>query len=170
VRLSVNKLIFLDFDGVLNRCEPEGWMITRTASGLEHGLVDNVAKLVFLTGAKVVVSSTWREMYSLKRLQKLLEDHGLHKRHVVDVTPDLPFTTRGFEIAAFLAKKRVAQPTQFVVLDDNDFGRFDMDPVRAHLVRTEAQNGFTEKDIDRAQALLTTGPIWDYALQLSAAG
>ena len=45
------KVIFLDFDGVITI--PPKWY-------LQAGLIKNVKKIVDATGAKIVVSSSWR--------------------------------------------------------------------------------------------------------------
>lgn len=168
--MNNNGYIFLDFDGVINRCDREGWTITDTKSRLEPGLVANVAGVVEATGASVVLSTTWREQVSFRKLQKLLHDHGLDQNHVVGVTPVLPDSIgRGAEIAMWL-DRTIIRPVRFVVLDDNDQDRFNMDPVRRHFVQTNPENGFREWDAIRAQALLTTGPLWTQEVQLIAAG
>ncbi len=59
------KIIFLDIDGVLNRCGiiPEHRTKTRNAHGcigLEPELVDMLVCMLEQTGAQVVLSSSWR--------------------------------------------------------------------------------------------------------------
>lgn len=158
-------LIFLDFDGVINQCDKQGWMITRTESGLDPILVRNVATLVEATGASVVLSTTWREQEDFTVLKQLLQDHGLAPQHVVGTTPIIVECARGFEIAQYLDQER--HEGRFVVLDDNDTGRFDMVPVRNHLVQTDCRAGFVQRDLKRAKYLLTEGAVWAPSLQFT---
>ncbi len=58
------KVIFLDVDGVLNS--------TPSGPDFEPGLVVWLNRLVDLSGAGVVVSSSWRLEYPLDRLVGLL--------------------------------------------------------------------------------------------------
>jgi hypothetical protein len=122
------KLLFLDFDGVLNSYQPTkvgspppGWEDRQPpqSSGINpRGLlkeldVDKVALLndiVSSSGCKVVVSSAWRLQFSLEELRWLLEGAGF-VGDVVGVTPDhsrrpklslsIP-GVRGLEIEAYL--------------------------------------------------------------------
>lgn len=90
-------LIFLDFDGVLNsvpfmerlqeRLQAEGkplatrYTIDPVAVELLNGLIEE-------TGAKVVVSSSWRKLFDVPELQAILVEQGF-RGNIVDVTPDL---------------------------------------------------------------------------------
>jgi hypothetical protein len=105
-----------------------------------------------------VLSSAWREFYDLPYLKRLLHRHGLNARYILGATPILNGQTRGQEIDAWLRK--VGKTTRVAVLDDNDYGCFNMDPVRQHLVRTNPNLGFTRRDRERAHQLLTEGPVW----------
>mgnify|MGYP003393400355 CR=1 FL=1 len=119
------KVIFLDFDGVLNsemffvgldrkNCEkafPE--------SELSEELISNLNFIIEETGANVVVSSTWRHGRSVAELQRLLETAGF-KGKVIDKTPDFLHNTtipRGIEIEGWLKKNSVES---FVIIDDDD--------------------------------------------------
>jgi hypothetical protein len=90
------KIIFLDFDGVLNS---ENWYRRRfneidrdTAAGnyplyeFDPLSIDQLNRIVKETDAKVVVSSTWRIGKSVEELQKLLIAVGF-AGEVIDTTP-----------------------------------------------------------------------------------
>ena len=48
------KVLFLDVDGVLNRCG-------KSAQGLEEDKVALLKQIVAATGCRIVLSSTWRK-------------------------------------------------------------------------------------------------------------
>jgi hypothetical protein len=104
------KVIFLDIDGVLN-CKK-----TRNPRKLPYvvdpALVRRFKRLLARTGAKVVLSSTWR-----------YDPAGLFSaRHggipFIDVTPDMPKQPRRNEVLAWL--KRHPRVTRYVIIDDED--------------------------------------------------
>ena len=90
------KLIFLDFDGVLNsqlyfkkrRAEKLAGHDLGVAGDLDPEAVGFLNEMIEKTGAKVVVSSTWRIGMTIEELQELLEKVGF-KGEVVGITPDL---------------------------------------------------------------------------------
>jgi hypothetical protein len=148
----MTPLIFLDFDGVLNRTG-----VTRVGR-LEPSLVRTVAALADDTQADVVLSTSWRVVYDKTALAWLLDSMGLPAERVVGQTPDHGFSTRGAEIAAYLNRQN--HRGRFVVLDDNDSREFDMGPVRPWLVQTDHYTGVTRVDAVRARQLLLHGPAW----------
>lgn len=116
------KVIFLDIDGVLNVI-PQG----RDAyGGIFHPeFVDNLERIIDETGAKIVISSSWRH----SGLQKMLDMWKFRNLpgEVIGVTPDLyrrvdfegeRKMVRGDEIQAIL--DQYYQITNYVILDDDD--------------------------------------------------
>ena len=106
------KVIFLDVDGVLN-----DWDTPALSKYLwyKKSCIEQLQLLVKNTGAKIVVSSTWK--YSdelLSKLKNVLEEYGMF---VHDVTPDLD--DKPPEIRAYL--KAHPEIEKYVVLDDDDF-------------------------------------------------
>jgi hypothetical protein len=104
------KVIFLDIDGVLN-CKktpnPRDFPYI-----VDPKLLKRLHRLIRRTGAKVVLSSTWR-----------YDPAGLFSaRHwrvpFIDVTPDMPKKPRRSEILAWLKDHPKVQ--RFVVIDDED--------------------------------------------------
>src|SRR5689334_1687229 len=86
------KVIFLDFDGVLNslaflRKEPG------PLDRLDPAAVARLSALAQRSGAKVVISSSWRLQRSLDDLRHLLRSLGF-AGEVVGRTPDLTATVR----------------------------------------------------------------------------
>ena len=104
------KIIFLDIDGVLN-CDKTS-NPRKLPYVVDPRLLKKLRRLLDRTGAKVVLSSTWRYdpagLYSAKRW-------GIP---FVDVTPDLPHKPRRDEILAWL--KKHPKTNRFAVIDDDD--------------------------------------------------
>jgi hypothetical protein len=145
--------IFLDFDGVLN----SDAFYTRNEKASKIGDVDPRAvrclnDLVKRSGARVVISSNWRHNMSLKELKEVLVERGFkYPKKVVAKTPDLGHQAiRGYEILAFL-KKRRALKAPFVVLDDT----MDMDGVEDCFVRTRPKEGLLPSHVEKALLILS---------------
>ncbi len=73
----MEKIIFLDFDGVLNS---QLWYIrtkgNREIDDLDTEAIGFLNTLIKNTGAKVVVSSTWRLNKTVDELQEILNRNG----------------------------------------------------------------------------------------------
>jgi hypothetical protein len=117
------KVIFLDIDGVLNVI-PQGhdkW------GGIFHGhLVNNLKRLIDETGAKIVITSTWRMGNGLEGMIDMWKERNL-PGEVIDITPNfmVHFNTtlcRGKEIDAYL--KEHPEIENYVIIDDDS----DMEP------------------------------------------
>jgi hypothetical protein len=156
--IAAMRLIFLDFDGVLN--SPEHF---RAISGkrpghewdsLDPAAVRRLNRIIDATGASVVISSSWRHGRSVEQLAKTLEGAGFLGR-VIAKTPDfMGRSQRGDEIAAWLnaaigiGRLRI---DGFVVLDDDD----DMDAVRDRFIKTSFHHGgLLDEHVERAIAML----------------
>ena len=142
----VVKIIFLDFDGVLIN---HAALRTRRLDPQRRPAADPIAvaalnRIVQATGAEIVVTSTWREEYSPEELRELLTRWDVTGA-VVGKTPLAE--TRGEEIQAWLQAHAVER---FVILDDQS----DMRPLQAHLVKTEAEPGLTQREAEMAIAHL----------------
>ena len=141
------NIIFLDIDGVLNgynRWNTLGWDIVckfnserlrnwyrelTEPCGVHEKKVKLLAKIVHRTGAKVVMSSTWRHSYwkfvngetdsidDVKKLASLLNKYNIE---VIDITPKSPKGIREDEIIAWLSRHE-DEVDNFVILDDENF-------------------------------------------------
>ncbi len=141
------KLIFLDFDGVLNN--PGCYAIASGERVPAHQpAVDALNHITRSTGALIVVSSTWRYM-GLMPCREKLHEWGV-EAGVIDCTPRLPDETRGAEIANWLQDYERHKIQSFVILDDDK----DMDGLSVRLVQTQGHVGLTMADAERAIAML----------------
>jgi hypothetical protein len=171
------RLVFLDLDGVLNS---HAYLYAQSKIGEPHydsrepgeaGAIDpepvkRLNRLIDATGAKVVVSSSWRHGRSVARLRELLGSRGF-TGEVIGKTPDcVPNNdhmsarhvgARGDEIHAWIQSSPlygVELIESFVILDDDD----DMSLVADRLVLTSFDTGLTDAHVDRAIAMLTEPP------------
>jgi HAD domain in Swiss Army Knife RNA repair proteins len=127
------KIIFLDFDGVLNH---QAFYIKRHGEGKSNEnhpysefcpeAVENLNSLIEQTGAKLVISSTWRHGKTVEYLEELLKKVGF-KGVVVGKTPVMRNASvfRGNEIHKWMSEnkeligKEVHEYRNYVILDDD---------------------------------------------------
>ena len=117
------KTIFLDIDGVLNVDYAD-----RDQFGhiFRDEYVQNLKEVIEKTGAKIVISSTWKDK-GIERMLDLWKERNL-PGEIIDVTPDCvdvcestnivyyDQVKRGHEIKLWL--DRHPEVTQYVILDD----------------------------------------------------
>jgi hypothetical protein len=110
------KIIFLDIDGVLN-CEktPNPRQFPYI---VDKKLLSRLRRLLDRTGAKVVLTSTWR----LDPIGILAAKHwGIP---FIGTSPDMPKSPRQKEVRAWLSGHPKVK--RFVVIDDEDDGLDDL--------------------------------------------
>lgn len=107
----MKKIIFLDIDGVI--CV--NWMdfVDEFGHGFNKDYVNNLQKIIDKTGAKIVLSSTWRKA-GLSNMQRMWEMRDL-PGELIDVTPVFN-TSRGEEIAEYLRENPC---DKYVIIDDD---------------------------------------------------
>lgn len=148
------KVIFIDFDGVLNT---EKYV----RSCAEFGLIIDPSKMTLLkqityaTDARIVLSTSWREHWDEVpqncdnigiEINNIFEQHGLH---IIAKTPILN-RCREDEIAEWL--KSNPQVVNFVILDDKFL---DSELIRGHFVKTSGYSkGLDVDSIEKAIDIL----------------
>jgi hypothetical protein len=164
------KVIFLDFDGVLNSEQSFNfWSHKRDQKKWETEMYEqwkgtlyeylafefcpiacsNVEELMRrVPDAKIVVSSTWRLNNDVPVLKEILKPFKLITDAIIDVTPNIRITPRGAEIQAWLDKH--PEVTEFVILDDDS----DMLHLTDHFVHTSGLHGFLFGDMLKALKIL----------------
>lgn len=158
------KVIFLDFDGVLNgdvssedihamhAAAKVKDLDTVSRLGLNPVLVERIDRICRATGASVVFSTGWRSSFTHDELVTMLRMRGL-TAEVVDSTPqfgpermsEYPPTTRTREIKAWLS--RHAGVTRWLAIDD-------MGLKLAHFLQTDDRAGITEAGVEMAILML----------------
>ena len=163
----MDRVIFLDIDGVLNS---KFWDNSHSHEISEGKLVDLdkvklFADLVKRTDSKVILHSGWRmwfdeDMKPLRHeaefLVTALKNEGVH---ILGVTPDLTTEemrrTKKFslvkaqEILTWL--KDNSSFTKWIVIDDLDLHN---DEIRSHQIQTDAEFGLLEEDVENAVKML----------------
>ena len=148
------KALFLDFDGVLNS-HRYLYSNRRPANmefkGNEHLMLDpeavaRVNRIIEATGAKVVISSSWRHAWPLERLREILAARAF-VGDVIDITPSGSSfgVRRGDEIAQWLDEHPGV--TKFVAIDDDADDSLIM---KHHLVKTMFAYGLQDHHVEDA--------------------
>lgn len=153
------KIIFLDVDGVLNHIGCR----TRTPGGVyfvEDDKIKLLKELAGATGAKIVLTSSWRKGWfdfdngitsedntDFCMLREKLLEYGLE---IMSRTPITNRGHRGSEIDMWLNAWKGENIESIVILDDHA----DMHPYSQFLVRTFFEDGLTRKDVKRAIKIL----------------
>lgn len=129
------KILFLDVDGVLNKASDYAVRIEGAKSCLlvNQHLVDRMQQVLEDTGAKVVLSSSWR---NLQGGREFVEECGIP---IIDETDNGP-GKRGDQIQRWLDSHPEVE-TYAIVDDDSDM----LDHQLPHFVLTEFETGLTKQ-------------------------
>jgi uncharacterized protein (DUF1499 family) len=153
----MNKVLFIDFDGVLNN--RNHWFLVAAeeidyenpSSHLSETLIGRLNKIVESTNCNVVISSAWRYHHSLADLKKFLKEKGFkHSEKVIDVTKNISPRNREIEVEEWLT--RHSDVTKFAIVDDVEF--FFPETYPKEFVQTNADDGLTENNVKRVIEIL----------------
>lgn len=158
---EIMKIIFLDIDGVLN--EEKSRSRCCGYKGIDDKKVENLAKIVKATGAKIVLVSTWKDDWCktdksrqgimANYLDKKLKKQGLAS---FDKTESLDkvngfHLSRGEGILEYLSAHKA---TKYVILDDYQFD-YDSCGLTDYYVKTDNRNGgLTEGLVEKTIGIL----------------
>ena len=150
------KIIFLDIDGVVN-C----WYTREHAPsgliGVEQRLIAYIKEIVDATGAKIVLSSTWREDWVFNLLNGkdwdyLCEEFAKQNLYFFDYTPIRSDSHRGKEIKEWLENTSY-DVSSYVIIDDEMFDIKDLH--EGHMVQTSSNDGINPYAVKMAIEILT---------------
>lgn len=148
------KVIFLDFDGVLNSYK---YLMNSETYGvaIDPSRMVLLKQIVDAANAKIVLSTSWREHWSKDLtgcnstgvlINNIFSEYGLQ---VYDKTPEL-HTRREIEIKSWL--DRHPEVKNFVVLDDS---LLSADYLNGHFIKTSNYfDGLDETDVQKAIDIL----------------
>ena len=156
----MDKFIFLDIDGVLNTANYQSWR-QFWGKGIwdcdghlfAPSAVRNLERLIRYTGAKIVLSSSWR-LDGLDVMRRMWKERKM-PGEIYDITSyvnarDYPKYTRGIEINTWLEKNGYLG-CSYVILDDID----DFLPEQYNnVVLTNYKRGLTLFVLLRAMTIL----------------
>ena len=143
------KVIFLDVDGVLNSSQDHFSIGLKTDIHLER-----LKRIIDATGAKIVLSSSWRICFDPKKdqmsriLNNKLNSIGAP---IMDMTPIIrePNKVRGDEIRMWLQDH--PDVDAFIILDDDsDMAEY----TSTHLIKTDVNIGLQDSDVEKAINML----------------
>ena len=152
-----DKVIFLDIDGVI---QSPRYCIAMNQSGFlaafEPAAMSMLRNLIKESGAKIVISSTWRmgdnaqterELKMFFRVCGFKEiANAFHDEWRTDSDGEL----RGEEIKRWLEKHPECQECYLILDDDSDM----LDEQLPFFVKTDAYNGFLLEHYDKAKEIL----------------
>jgi hypothetical protein len=144
------NVLFLDIDGVLNnlamyKCPNTVWRSKQSDIIMDLGNMQCLKELVFMTGCKIVLSTSWRTLGN--RIRYVFQEADLPP--IEDATPVLGMNARAKEIQQYLLEH--PEVDRYVILDDCDVFPGDM---HNHLVLTNPMVGLTMEDVRQACAIL----------------
>ena len=154
------KIIFLDFDGVMDTSYYDHVLSKEGKPGndqygtvFDPNCVRNLKHIVEQTGADIVVSSSWKYLMSYQDFLKMWKDRGL-PGFVTDVTPE-PMTrrNRGDEIDAWIEECQTE--CQYVIIDDLEANNFNEHQIPRLLI-VNPIFGLDEETAERAIRLLNS--------------
>lgn len=156
------KIVFLDMDGVVNcmeffdRTSKEREGLTRHDETdfwkmmIDPEAVKRLNTIADKSGAKFVLSSSWRIAHPLLKVEKYLKLCGF-TGDLIDKTPNrspVPPHRRGNEIQAWLDSHKEVE--KFVILDDDS----DMEHLTKYLVQTSWRDGLLDEHVEKALKML----------------
>lgn len=162
------KIIFLDFDGVLN-C-PEDWIemkefghpCNKGTDVISRQKLALLKRLIEETGAKIVVSSTWRKHYSIRELRNMFVERGWEipiSTFYGMTNPDSSYRKRGDDVDEFL--KDHPEVSRYVILDDQPVFHVYQ---KEFFVHCNQMHGMSYEDMRDAIEILNEKPYTDIIL------
>lgn len=168
----MKKVIFLDFDGVLNtehnqnmlRYHGEAWQDEHGAL-FDSKAVAELKRIVDDTGADIVIESSWKYI-GLEAMQQMWAERNMPGA-VIGITPSSASDSwllsanpddfdpangrwKGVEIEAWIADN-LHEDARFVIIDDE---YVILDSQQPHFVQTDSYDGITPELADKAIEIL----------------
>ena len=180
----MDRFIFLDIDGVLNGdreysalrkalrqeglipykgfvrdLKPEHAKKEHLLALLAPDMVNLLNRLIEATGAKIILSSTWRSPENNWGFdaEPILREAGLQGEIIGKTPRKMSMDSRGAEIALKIQEMGLAE-NQYIILDDDPDTR-DARKLTGHKnrwIRTSEAEGLTERHLQQALELMDT--------------
>ena len=149
------KIIFLDFDGVLNteyyqsllQYQGKPWQ-DEYGAFFDPKAVKQLKRIIDATDADIVIESSWKYL-GLDAMKELWDVRNLPGT-IIDITPSLLGKNKGVEIASWLSKY-AKQDIRYVIIDDE---YVILDSQLPHFILTNPYEGITEEQANRAISML----------------
>ena len=142
-------------DGVVN-CWGTRERAPSKVIGVEQRLISYIKEIVDATGAKIVLSSTWRKDWAFNLLNGkdwnyLREEFAKQDLYFFDYTPIHRDSHRGREIKEWL-KNTGYDVSSYVIIDDEMFDVQDLH--EGHMVQTSFNDGINPSTVKMAIKIL----------------
>lgn len=151
----MNKIIFLDFDGVLNTEHYQGLLQYQSTpwqdeygAFFDPNAVKQLKRIIDATDADIVVESSWKYL-GFDAMKEMWIARDLPGK-VIDITPSLVGENKGVEIVLWLSEYG-KQDTRYVIIDDE---YVILDSQLPHFILTNPYEGITEEQANRAISML----------------
>lgn len=143
-------------DGVVN-CWGTKERAPSGVIGVEQNLIAHIKEIVDATGAKIVLSSTWRKDWAFNLLNGkdwnyLSEEFAKQDLYFLDYTPIRRDSNRGEEIKEWLESTGY-DVYSYVIIDDDMFDIRDLH--EGHIVQTSFNDGIKPGAVKMAIEILT---------------
>ena len=147
------RIIALDVDGVLNNDFTQETI--NGYCGVDDYLVERLAKIAAASGAKIILTSTWKRDIIDETAEGLYLMRKLNKYNLnIDYISDDDNKHRGKYLINNLNRIFGEDNYNYVILDDCPFDYFIEGDIRKHLVITDERIGLTEEDVKKAIEIL----------------
>ena len=161
------NIIFLDIDGVLNSMAYFKQNKNKGRLEISDYHLQMLAKIYHACNAKIVLSSSWRELDDESDIhvywmyQYLVDELARYDMEIISKTPVIDMN-RPLEIKTWLDSREDKDTIKFVSLDD-DFSKdkYDEYGIGGCLIKTEffcdemSEGGLQQKHVDKAIELLS---------------
>lgn len=157
--MSALKILFLDIDGVMNS---EKWWLSMpederrlrwdSNNHFDTVAVGRVNKILEETDARVVISSTWRQLFEWGELLGILKRNGLRAKIIGGTPSKLSMHHRGGEISMWLDVNRKRDIHSIAIIDDDN----DMADLGPRLIQTTWSKGIQDEHVDKVIEMLNT--------------
>lgn len=142
-------------DGVVNCWDTKERAPSRVV-GVEQRLIAHIKEIVDATGAKIVLSSTWRKDWAFNLLNGkdwiyLRDEFAKQGLYFLDYTPSRRDSHRGEEIKEWLEGTDY-EVSSYVVIDDEMYDIWELH--EGHLVQTSYEDGIKPEAVDKAIKIL----------------
>lgn len=168
----IDKIIFLDFDGVLNTehyqrllsYQGKAWK-DEYGAFFDPEAVLQLRRIVDATSADIVIESSWK-FYGLEAIQEMWMKRNMPGK-IIDITPSSVSDSwlltadlddidpaighcKGLEIASWLSDN-ASKDARYVIIDDEDV---ILELQSSHFLLTDPYDGITEIIADKAISIL----------------
>lgn len=155
---SQTKMLFLDCDGVLNTDphlhimkHPEDFDAGNLAKYIYKDKIKLLNQIVEEVNPTIVISSAWRNVLSIKEIQKIFEDKGfIGELECATEKGGVEHDDRWKQISKVIEKYK---PERYVILDD-DHLTLNKNFNNPNFVKTIDKKGLSQSDVDKTIKIL----------------